>query len=338
MQLLDDMNDCCRTRRTAPLTLAMLAATILTVAAPVPVQAQSYPVKPIRTIMTVAGGLDIVARMIAGGVGEALGQPVIVEAQSGAGGAVGADMVMRAAPDGYTLMLAGPQALIVRKFLTRNTTYDVIRDFTPIGQVSETTAVIVVNPSLPVRSFAGLIDYAKKNPGKLSFGTSGIGTSHHFSAESITQRTGIQWLHVPYKGGPQVLTDLMSGQVQVGFSILATMLPFINASDKIAILAINSASRYPTIPNIPTVAEIIPGYQHPPAWNAYFGPAGLPQPIARRLNAEMTRIINQPAARTRLQEIGFLPFTSTPEELAETIRRDVAAVGAMVQQLGLKPE
>ncbi len=316
----------------------MAASLIAAALMPVAAHSQSYPLKPIRTIMTVAGGLDIVARMIAQGVSESLGQPVIVEIQSGAGGAVGADMVMHAAPDGYTLMLAGPQSLIVRKFLTRNTNYDVTRDFSPIGQVSEITAVIVTNPSLPVRSFSELIDYARKNPGKLSYGTSGIGTTHHFSAEAISQRTGIQWLHVPYKGGPQVLTDLMSGQIQVGFSIIATMIPFIKAVDKISILAVNGASRYPTISAVPTVAEIIPGYESPPTWSAYFGPAGLPQPIARRLNVEMTRIMNQPSARTRLQDVGILPLTSTPEQLAEVIRRDVALVGTMVQQLGLKPE
>jgi len=323
-----------------PVTSIRWGATLLAAAAlmPVAVQSQSYPVKPIRTIMTVAGGLDIVARMIAQGVGDALGQPVIVEAQSGAGGAVGAEMVMRAAPDGYTLMLAGPQSLIVRKFLTTNTGYDVTRDFSPIGQVSEITAVIVTNPALPVRTFSELVDYARKNPGKVSYGTSGVGTTHHFSAEAISQRTGIKWLHVPYKGGPQVLTDLMSGQIQVGFSIVATMIPFIKAVDKISILAVNGANRYPTLGAVPTVAEVIPGYESPPTWSAYFGPAGLPLPIVRRLNVEMTKIMNQPAARTRLQDVGILPLTSTPEQLTEVIRRDVALVGAMVQQLGLKPE
>ena len=323
-----------------PVTSIRGGATLLAAAAlmPVAVQSQSDPVKPIRTIMTVAGGLDIVARMIAQGVGDALGQPVIVEAQSGAGGAVGAEMVMRAAPDGYTLMLAGPQSLIVRKFLTTNTGYDVTRDFSPIGQVSEITAVIVTNPALPVRTFSELVDYARKNPGKVSYGTSGVGTTHHFSAEAISQRTGIKWLHVPYKGGPQVLTDLMSGQIQVGFSIVATMIPFIKAVDKISILAVNGANRYPTLGAVPTVAEVIPGYESPPTWSAYFGPAGLPLPIVRRLNVEMTKIMNQPAARTRLQDVGILPLTSTPEQLTEVIRRDVALVGAMVQQLGLKPE
>jgi tripartite-type tricarboxylate transporter receptor subunit TctC len=301
-------------------------------------QAQAWPAKPIRTIMTVAGGLDIVARIIAQGVGEAVGQPVIVEAQSGAGGAVGADMVMRAAPDGHTLMLAGPQTLIVRRFLVKNTPYDVQKDFTPIGQVSETTSIIVTSPTLPVTSLRELLDYAKKNPNKVYYGTSGIGTSHHFSAESISQLTGVQWVHVPYKGGPQVITDLMSGQTQVGFSILATMMPFVHATDKIRIVAVNSDRRYPTIPDLPTVGEIIPGYERPPSWNAYFGPAGLPQPIVRRLNTEMTRIISQPAVRTKLQDIGFLPQAGTPEELSEMIRRDVAAVGRSVQQLGLKAE
>ena len=313
-------------------------ALVFALAAPCVCLAQAWPSKPIRTIMTVAGGLDTVARIIAQGVSEAVGQPVIVEAQSGAGGAVGADMVMRAAPDGHTIMLAGPQTLIVRKFLVKNTAYDIQKDFTPIGQVSETTAIIVASPALPVTGFRELLDYAKKNPGKLHFGTSGIGTSHHFSAESISQLAGVQWVHVPYKGGPQMLTDLISGQTQVGFSILASVMPFIKSPDKMRIVAVNAGTRYPTIPDVPTVAEVIPGYERPPTWNAYFGPAGLPQPIVRRLSGEMQKIIGQPDVRAKLQGMGFLPQAGSPEELTEMIRRDVAAVGKMVRDVGLKSE
>lgn len=299
--------------------------------------AQTFPSKPIRTIMTVGGGLEIMGRMVAQNLSESLGRPVVLETQSGAGGAIGAEMVARAAPDGHTLALMGPQTMLVRKHLVKNVPYDPIADFTPIGQVVETTAIIVSYTGLPASSLREVIDYARRNPGKLDYGTSGIGTSQHFSAESITQLTGIQWNHIPYKAGPPVLTDLMTGRIQVGFSIMATMVPLMN-SDKVRIIAINSDKRYPSLPELPTVSEVIPGYERPPSWSAYFGPAGMPRDIVTRLNAELNRIMALAAVREKSQGAGLLPSTGTPEELAAMVKRDYAGIGRMVKQLGLQAE
>jgi tripartite-type tricarboxylate transporter receptor subunit TctC len=322
-------------KRLAPIVVS--AACVACLMVPFSVDAQSYPTKPIRTIMTVSGGLDVVARLVAQGLTESLGQPVLVESQSGAGGAIGAETVAHAAPDGYTLMLSGVSTLVLRRYLVKNVTYDTVRDFSPIAQVVDSVAAIVSNPSLPVNSIKELIEYARRNPGKLSYGTSGIGTTHHLSAEAIKQLTSIEWVHVPYKGGPPVLTDLMSGQIQVGFSILATMTPFMN-SGKIKILAVNNAKRYSVIPDVPTVSEQLAGYERPPGWNAYFGPAGLPQAFVNRLNAEMVKTMNIADVRAKSQNIGFVAATGTPEDLAEMVKRDIASVGKLVKAIGIQPE
>jgi tripartite-type tricarboxylate transporter receptor subunit TctC len=299
--------------------------------------ADVYPARPIRSIMTVAGGADIIARLVAQGLTGSLGQPVIVEIQSGAGGAIGAEAVARAAPDGYTIMLTSASALVMNRFLSKSARIDPLKDFTPITKAFETVAVVVASPSLPAGSVRELIEYARRNPGKLSYGTSGVGTTHHLSGESIRLLTGIDWVHVPYKGGPPVLTDLVGGEIQVGFSILATAAPFI-ASGKVRLLAVNGAKRYHVIPNVPTLSEDLPGYEPPPTWGGYFGPAGMPQDIVNRLHDEIVRVLNSPQVRARGEDIGFPIATSTPGELNATIRRDVEYTAGIVKAIGIKPE
>jgi len=298
---------------------------------------QAYPTKPVRTIMTIAGGADVVARLIAQGLTTTLGQPVIVESQPGAGGAIGVEMVARAAPDGYTIMLAAASNIVGRQFLVKNTSYDAIKSFTPIAKVADTVLVVITNPSLPFQSLKDVVEYAKRNPGKISYGTSGIGTNHHLSAELIRMVTGIDWVHVPYKGGPPVVTDTITGQIQVGFSILATISPFLN-SGKIRVIAINNAQRHPLFPNVATVAEQIPGYVQPPGWMSYLGPAGMPRPIVMRLNTEIVKIMNSPEVKTKAENIGFLASTTTPEELADMIKRDLAITEKIVKAAGIQPE
>jgi tripartite-type tricarboxylate transporter receptor subunit TctC len=298
---------------------------------------QSYPSRPIRSIMTVAGGADVVARLVAQGLTAALGQPVVVESQSGAGGAIGAENVARAAPDGYTIMLTSASALVMNRFLSKSARLDPLRDLTPITKAFETVAVVVVGPAFPAGSMRELIEFAKRHPGKLSYGTSGIGTTHHLAGESIRLLTGIDWVHVPYKGGPPVITDLIAGEIQVGFSILATAAPFI-ASGRIRILAVNGAKRYHVIGNVPTVTEELPGYEPPSTWGGYFGPAGMPRAIVARLHDEIARILNSPEVRARAEDIGFPVATSTPEELTATIRRDIEYTARIVKAVGIRPE
>jgi len=306
-------------------------------ALPLAAQAQGYPSRPIRSIMTVAGGADIVARLVAQGLTGALGQPVVVETQSGAGGAIGAEAVARAAPDGYTIMLTSASALVMNRFLSKSARLDPLKDFTPITKAFETVALVVTSAALPVGSMRDLVEYAKRHPGKLSYGTSGIGTTHHLSGEFIRLLTGIDWVHVPYKGGPPVITDLIGGEIQVGFSILATAAPFI-ASGKIKILAVNGAKRYHVIRDVPTVTEQLPGYEPPSTWGGYFGPAAMPQSIVDRLHDEIVRILNSPEVRAKAEDIGFPVATSTPEELSATIRRDIEYTAKIVKAVGIGPE
>ena len=306
-------------------------------ALPLAAQAQGYPSRPIRSIMTVAGGADIVARLVAQGLTGALGQPVVVETQSGAGGAIGAEAVARAAPDGYTIMLTSASALVMNRFLSKSARLDPLKDFTPITKAFETVALVVTSPALPVGSMPDLVEYAKRHPGKLSYGTSGIGTTHHLSGESIRLLTGIDWVHVPYKGGPPVITDLIGGEIQVGFSILATAAPFI-ASGRIKVLAVNGAKRYHVIRDVPTVTEQLPGYEPPSTWGGYFGPARMPRTIVARLHDEIVRILNSPEVRAKAEDIGFPVATSTPEELNATIRRDIEYTAGIVKAIGIRPE
>jgi tripartite-type tricarboxylate transporter receptor subunit TctC len=321
------------TKRRLRLTIAAWAC----IAVPLAAQGQGYPSRPIRSIMTVAGGADVVARLVAQGLSGALGQPVVVETQSGAGGAIGAESVARAAPDGYTIMLTSASALVMNRFLSKSARLDPLEDFTPITKAFETVALIVTSPALPVGSVRELVEYAKRHPGKLSYGTSGIGTTHHLSGESIRLLTGIDWVHVPYKGGPPVITDLIGGEIQVGFSILATAAPFI-ASAKIKILAVNGAKRYHVIGDVPTVTEQLPGYEPPSTWGGYFGPAGMPRAIVVRLHDEIVRILNSPEVRAKAEDIGFPVATSTPEELTATIRRDIEYTAKIVKAVGIRPE
>jgi tripartite-type tricarboxylate transporter receptor subunit TctC len=318
------------TGRRAALTLA--AAFFASHAA-----ADVYPSRPIRSIMTVSGGADIIARLVAQRLTASLGQPVVVEAQSGAGGTIGAEAVARAAPDGYTIMLTSESALVMNRFLSKSARLDPLKDFTPITKAFETIAVVETTPTQPFASMRELIEYAKRNPGKLSYGTSGVGTTHHLSGESIRLLTGIDWVHVPYKGGPQVLTDLVGGEIQVGFSVLATAAPLI-ASGKVRLLAVNGAKRYHVIPGVPTVSEELPGYEAPPTWGGYFGPAGMPQAIVERLREEIVRALESPAVRAKAEEVGFPIATSSSEELTATIRRDIEYTGRIVSAIGIRPE
>jgi tripartite-type tricarboxylate transporter receptor subunit TctC len=297
--------------------------------------AQAWPSKPIRTILSFAGGADIIARIVAQHLQEALGQPVVVEAMSGAGGAVGAQYVARAAPDGYTIFLSTSSTQVMNQFLSKNTGYDPIKDFTPIARTSETVLMVVANQNLPVSTIKELIEYAKKNPGKLSYGTSGVGTTHHLSGEQIALLTGIDWVHVPYKGGPPVVTDTMTGQVQVGFTILATVATFL---PKLKLLGINNEQRFAGMPNVPTITEQLPGYEPPPVWVGYFGPAGLPQPIVQRLHGEITKTMSAPDVQAKLTPLGLVARPGPPEELTRLIKRDLANVGKLVKQVGIKPE
>ncbi len=313
------------------------ALAVAAVAVPASVLAQPYPTKPIKTIMTIGGGAELIARLVAQALAEPLGQPVIVEIQSGAGGSIGQEAVARAAPDGYTLMFSSVSSHVAPMFLSRNVRFDPIKSYTPIAKVAESILLIAANPREPYSNIREMIDYARRNPGKISYGTSGVGTTHHFSAVMITALSGIDWVHVPYKAGPPVVTDLITGQIQVGFVILGTLGGYVSAG-KVKIIGTNMTQRVAQFPNVPTVSEQLPGYEPPPTWLTYFGPAGLPQPIVQRLYTEIMKIMDLPETHAKLEATGFIVSKANPQQVLQMIERDKAFFAKAVKAAGIQPE
>jgi tripartite-type tricarboxylate transporter receptor subunit TctC len=293
-------------------------------------------VKPIRNILTYAGGAEPIARLIAQKMSESLGQPVILETQSGANGSVGAGMVARAVPDGYTILASTGATQIIRGFLVKDVPYDPFKDFTPITQTFDAVSVIVAGPSGP-SSMKEMLDAARKNPGKVSFGTTGTGSAYHLAGELIQLLAGVRFLHVPYKASPQSMTDLVSGRIDTAFGVYATTRSFVQ-SGKAKFLATLNDSRYPVIPQVPTVGEIVPGFQSPPLWGAYFGPAGLPQPIAQRFYKEVANAVASREVSTIMERAGLLPVVRGPEPLTAMMKSDVERLARIVKAAGIRPE
>ena len=301
-------------------------------------QAQSYPVKPVRVVTQFAAGAagDVLTRIITTQLQESLGQPMVVDNRPGAGGVVAAETVARAAPDGYTLLVAGPGTQVIRVYLVKQSSFDPVKDFTPITALGDSPVVIVAHPSLPVGSFKELIEYAKANPNKVSYGTSGIGSQHHLGGEQIALLTGARMIHVPYKAGAQALVDLVAGQLQTSYSVIGPALPMIKAG-KARALTVISDKRISQLPDVPAITELIPGYSPFRSWVALFGPAQLPEPILRRLNSETVKGISSAAGRAKVLDAGYEPIPGTPEEFAALIARDLSFVGRVVKAANIQP-
>ncbi len=314
------------------LTIALTAALL-----PPTALSQAYPSKPIKLVLTISGGGDLTARALGEKMSASLGEPILVEIQSAAGGAQGATTVQRAAPDGYTLLFASTSSMVMRSFLVKDNPYDTLRDFTPIAKVGEAISGIIASAAFPPNGFAELIDYAKRNPGKVSYATTGIGTTHHLSGILIAQMTGIDWVHVPYKTGPQSVQDLVGGRIPVSIGTVSTFMPMITAG-KAKVLAINSNERFSEMPSVITVGEALPGYDRPAGWMAYFGPAGLPAPITRRVENEIVRAASDPAIKQKLLVAGIVVETVGSAGFAEEVKRQIALAGRLTRAAGIQPE
>jgi tripartite-type tricarboxylate transporter receptor subunit TctC len=300
--------------------------------------AQQFPSKPVRMVteFSPGSGGDLLIRIVAAPMGEILGQPVIVENRGGAGGVIAAETVIRAAPDGYSFLAATPNALVTRRFLAKSQPFDVTRDLQAITAVGETTTVIVAHPGAPVKTYRELIDYGKAHPGKLSYGTSGIGSTHHMSQEQVRTLTGADLVHVPYKSGMAAIQDVFSGQIPISYSILSSGASFIK-SGKVRVLAQSTEKRTAGLPDVPSLGELVPGFQQVPSWTAFFGPMGMPDPVLRRLNGDAVRAITRPDTRAKLADIGFEPIANTPEEFSALIRRQIELIGRIVKAAGIQP-
>lgn len=298
---------------------------------------QAYPGKPIKLVVPIVpgGSVDLIARRFAQKMSDSMGQPFIVENIGGASGTIGSSQVAKATPDGYTIMWATVGETIVYMFMSRNKPYDAVKDFTPIMAAVSGISVIAAHPSTPGATLKELLDHAKANPGKLAYGSAGIGSYFHMTAELFKSVAGVDLLHVPYKGVPPALNGLAGGQVQLMFVSIASSTPFKN---RLKILAVVESKRYPGLPDVPAITEIVPNFEKLPTYYAFFGPAGIPRPLVTRLNEEANKALKSPDMREYLDSVGFLSLGGTPEDLATMHRKGIEIYGQAAKLSGLKPE
>jgi tripartite-type tricarboxylate transporter receptor subunit TctC len=304
----------------AVILCALLGASIT----PVPVAAQDWPSRPIRILTPLAAGgaVDVLARVVGEELFATLKQPFVIENRPGAGGTLAATTAMRAAPDGYTLLLGTAGALAISPVLSRTAPFDPVKDFTPLTAAVELPICLVVHKDVPANSVAEFIAYAKANPGKLSFGSSGPNTTQHLAGEYLKTAAGIDMIHVPYRGGGPAMNDLIAGQIPALFATLSTTIPYME-SGKLKVLGMVEAKRSAAYPDIPTIGETVSGYAVPPSFIGFVAPPGLPESLARQINAALVQAIGNPAVRKTLMASGFEVGTSTPAEFAEILRTSV---------------
>jgi tripartite-type tricarboxylate transporter receptor subunit TctC len=301
-------------------------------------QAQPYPSKPITLVIGYTPGAvsDLAARTLSDGLNQAWGQPVIVDNRPGSGSNIAAGYVARAPADGYTLMVGTDATLTSNVFLYKHTPFDPVKDFAPIINAGANIICLAVNAELPIKTVADLIAYAKKNPGRLSYGTSGVGSPHHLSGELLHQKAGIEITHIPYKGGGAAVNDLLGGHIGMAFLSLSAAVPHMNTG-KIRIVAVVEKTRYAALPEIPTVGETVPGFEMS-SWVGVFAPAGTPPDIVAKLNDAMAKVLKTDAVRTKLANLGLVVQAGSPAELAETVKDGLKVRGELVKAAGIQPE
>ncbi|MGJ7544564.1 tripartite tricarboxylate transporter substrate binding protein [Variovorax sp. LT1R16] len=321
--------------KTVSATVLALAASLV---APAAALAQAYPDKPVRMVLPFPPGgvTDILARALAEKLAPRLGQPVIVDNKPGAGTVLASDLVARAPADGYTLLLAA-SSLGTAPLLYEKVGYDAVKSFAPITQVASVVHVLVVNQQLPVKSVAELVAYAKQNPGKLNYASTGTGTSTHLEGELFKSMAKAYMVHIPYRGSGPALTDVVGGQVSVMIDALGSSGPFIKAG-KLRALAVTTAKRSQSIPDLPTVAESgLPGYEAMP-WLGLVAPAGTPQPVIDRLHREIAEILKEPELRERFKGWGLDIIGNTPAEFSSFLRRDIDQWARVISSAKIKAD
>lgn len=309
------------------------------VAGAVVAHAQDYPNKPVRIIVPYpAGGTtDIIARLAADRLSQHFKQPFVVDNRPGASGAIGAVAVKQAAPDGYTLVMATASSHGINSALNANLPYDAVKDFAPVTKVAITPNVIAVHPSLPADNLQEMLALARDKPGELNFGSTSAGGSPHMSAELLKMMAEVDMLHVPYRGAGPMLTDLVGGQITIGFDNLPSTMPFIR-SEKVRALAVTTAERWPGAPDIPTVAESgVPGYEVS-GWFGLLAPAGTPREILDQLQAAVAQAMEPEEVRKQLMELGAIGAVNSPDEFAREIADDVARWKKVVEATGVTLE
>jgi tripartite-type tricarboxylate transporter receptor subunit TctC len=299
--------------------------------------AQSYPTRPVRFIIGYppGGSADLTARLLGQWLSERLGQPFVIESRPGASTNIATEAVVRAPPDGYTLLLVAP-ANAINATLYEKLNFNFIRDIAPVAGIIRFPNVIVVNPSVPAKTVPEFIAYAKANPGRLNMASSGNGSTIHVSGELFKMMTGVNMIHVPYRGGAPALTDMISGQVQVMFDNVPTSIEFIRAG-KLRALAVTTATRSEVLPDLPTVADFVPGYEAS-AWYGVGVPKGTPDDIIDKLNKEINAILAEPKAKARLADLGASLLAGSPADFGKLVADETEKWGKVVKFSGAKPD
>ena len=299
--------------------------------------AQTYPTHPIRLIVPFppGGSNDIVGRMVATQLGERLGQPVVVDNRGGAGGTIGTDIAAKAAPDGYTLLLVSV-AHAFNPAMYQKLPYDPEKSFAPIGMVGAGPVALMVNPAVPVHSVKELIELAKAKPGQLNYATAGIGSFQHLASELFKLQTGVDMVHVPYKGGGPAMMDTIAGQAQINMASLIQVIPHAK-SGKLRLLATSGTKRSALFPDVPTVAETVPGYDATNWWGL-IAPAGTPQPVIAKLSSELEALLRSDETRKRVESEGADVIRMTPAEFGRFISEEMQKWAKVVKQAGIQAE
>ena len=319
--------------------IARVTVATLALAAAAHAAAQAWPSKPIRLVVPFppGGAVDFYARVVQQPLSEVLGQTVVIDNKAGASGMVGAEAVAKSPPDGYTLLLGNIASLAINVGIYPKMPYDPLKDFTPIVRTVDVNYVLVVHPSVPAKSVPELIAYAKANPGKLSYGSAGSGSLPHLGTELFKAQTGTDMVHVPYKGGGPMVTDLLGGSVHLVIADQANLMPHVQ-SGKLRALAVATPKRSPNAPDLPTIAETgLAGFDAT-AWQGLVGPAGMPPDVVKRLNEAFNKVMAMPAVREKLVGGGLEPVGGTPEQFGSFIGSEIAKWTKIAKDVGAKAE
>jgi tripartite-type tricarboxylate transporter receptor subunit TctC len=315
--------------------LQIAASSGLLAAAPHIGRAQTYPTRPVRIVVGYpAGGVsDIYARLIGQWLSDRMGQVFLIENRPGAAGMIGAETVVRSAPDGHTLLLTGANDAY-NEFIYRDVKFNYLRDIAPVANIAVSTCIMAVNPSLPTRTVPEFIAYARANPGRINFASAGIGVAQHLTGELFKMATGVNMVHVPYRGGAPAIADLVAGQVQVMFEFMATTREHVR-SGALRALGVTSATRSTALPEVPAVSEFVPGFEAT-FWQGVAAPRDTPTEIVRRLNLEVNAALADTKMKIRIAELGAEPIPGSPNEFAKAIAADTEKWGKVIRAAGIR--